>query len=338
MTSGDPKSELACAQTELDVIEQKLAAKEQEVLGSKDKNQRASLNLDIKALERQKSAAQRKQKAALVKLRKAENASADPGASSTALVTTDDWTEHVDPSTGNPFFHNAKTGETSWTKPASAAKQAEEGAPKAEGWTEHQDPQSGRTFYYNAVTGESSWTKPASTAASPQQAAIADDGWTEHLDQASGKNFYYHAKTGETSWTKPVPLASSTTTSNEARRENIDPSSGSKSITAEASLTKPTNTAASSQESAVADDGWTEHVDQASGKKFYHNAKTGETSWTKPTPLAPATTTSDGDWRENIDPSSGNKYYFNVKTGESSWTMPSMAAQQPFQTVQAIAT
>jgi len=90
---------------------------------------------------------------------------------------------------------------------------------------------------------------------------------------------------------------------------------------------------------------WAEVVDKKSGRKYYYNKKTRETSWHAPmsnaqspsnssaTP-APAAAASPApskpthtpqlppDWFETRDPKTGTKYYYNKKTRETSWTVP----------------
>jgi len=248
MAAVDPRSELAAAQAELQAIEYNIAAKQAElqaVQDNQDKMLRSTLRLEVQNAERQKAAATRRLKAAQVKVRKAELLSGgDAGLASTSTAPEDDWTEHLDAQSGRSFFYNAKTGETSWTKPASASQatvqaKTDELAATSLGWTEHLDPQSGTLFYYNAATGETSWTKPALEASAP----ALQEGWTEHTDPASGNTFFYNAKTGETSWTRPQPA---------------------------------------SQQTQVADSEWTENIDPSTGNKFYFNVVTQESSWTKP--------------------------------------------------------
>lgn len=45
---------------------------------------------------------------------------------------------------------------------------------------------------------------------------------------------------------------------------------------------------------AASSSGWTEHADPASGRMFYHNAATGETSWEVPSSMSPAAGASSG--------------------------------------------
>jgi hypothetical protein len=87
----------------------------------------------------------------------------------------------------------------------------------------------------------------------------------------------------------------------------------------------------------VAQEGdWTEHLDAQCGRNFYYNVKTGETSWTKPSPAAQTTSanavaagTKAVQWTEHLDPQSGNTFYYNATTGETSWTKPSQASPAP---------
>lgn len=90
------------------------------------------------------------------------------------------WEEAVDDATGQPYFYNHATGETSWERPADmpgadvevdAAGDHEanwgvdtdaqwDGETRGD-WTSGVDEATGATYYYNNVTGESSWEPPA---------------------------------------------------------------------------------------------------------------------------------------------------------------------------------
>mmetsp|Transcript_46142 Transcript_46142/g.128362 ORF Transcript_46142/g.128362 Transcript_46142/m.128362 type:complete len:366 (+) Transcript_46142:162-1259(+) len=208
-----------------------------------------------------------------------------------------DWTEHSDPGSGRVFYYNTLTGESAWerpkpqavaSQPAAAAsapqvQQAAQATSLPKDWTEHSDPSSGRTFFYNTVTGESSWEEPALQTAASQPAASAPVGqtqsqqpevspqekapqstatlpkdWTENMDPTSGRVYYFNAVTGVSSWDRPQPeepLKLETVTG-QLEQQADQP----------ASLPKD----------------WTEHTDSSSGRKFFFNTVTKESSWEKP--------------------------------------------------------
>ncbi|KAE9000398.1 hypothetical protein PR003_g18744 [Phytophthora rubi] len=75
---------------------------------------------------------------------------------------------------------------------------------------------------------------------------------------------------------------------------------------------------------------WEEAYDEVSGRAYYFNRLTGETSWTLPgkaTSEAGAAST-DSAWQQSFDEASQTTYYYNVHTGETSWTLPVEAEQE----------
>jgi len=82
-------------------------------------------------------------------------------------------------------------------------------------------------------------------------------------------------------------------------------------------------------------------VDPKSGKPYYYNRSTKQTTWTRPagpreepntaqpsSPAAPppASPGSSGEWAEKVDPRSGRPYYYNRATKETTWTKPAALA------------
>jgi hypothetical protein len=85
---------------------------------------------------------------------------------------------------------------------------------------------------------------------------------------------------------------------------------------------------------------WAAALDEASGKTYYYNEETQETTWVKPEGFVeePAkkhtfsyrskeetltkTDSSEGEWKVATDKFSGKPYYFNTLTLQTTWTKP----------------
>ncbi|CAJ1367050.1 unnamed protein product [Effrenium voratum] len=73
--------------------------------------------------------------------------------------------------------------------------------------------------------------------------------------------------------------------------------------------------------------GWEQTTDPSSGKTYYFNRATNETSWTPPAahappPTMPAPGGLPPGWETAQDPNSGKTYYFNRSTNETRWDPP----------------
>ncbi|ETL39944.1 hypothetical protein L916_08767 [Phytophthora nicotianae] len=68
---------------------------------------------------------------------------------------------------------------------------------------------------------------------------------------------------------------------------------------------------------------WEEAFDEVSGRAYYFNRVTGETSWTLPgEDTAESRASTENEWQESFDEASQTVYYYNIHTGETSWTLP----------------
>eukprot|EP01084_Bolivina_argentea_P073771 133855_1 len=64
---------------------------------------------------------------------------------------------------------------------------------------------------------------------------------------------------------------------------------------------------------------WIEVTDSVSGKIYYANMKTRETSWTLPTINQ---NNSTPKWRKAHDPNTDKDYWYHIDTKETTWIMP----------------
>eukprot|EP00980_Cylindrotheca_fusiformis_P026306 scaffold15772_cov162-Cylindrotheca_fusiformis.AAC.8 len=283
----------------------------------------------------------------------------------------DDWTEAVDPVSGQTYYYNTVTQETVWERPSSMLardqndikpskekidpapgtdttiellslgtnKEEALGSPGSDslpaGWTKVTDPDSGNVYYYNTLTEETSWDFPKSTEddsgsqesdSAPEQtdlagnlgdqpevsgfeenaAAAADDDmdedqigadnnnvpepWVATLDESSGLTYYYNPETMETSWDKPVAAATAP-----EEDVNAEPLNNTEGIPPESpeepevpGLADDANDGVDGTLDVVSGEGgeipdeWVETVDPSTGGVYYFNSLTQETSWEKP--------------------------------------------------------
>lgn len=62
--------------------------------------------------------------------------------------------------------------------------------------------------------------------------------------------------------------------------------------------------------------GWAEHEDQHYRRKYWHNDRTGETTWTRPTGGP------QRRWEKHTDPSTRRDYWHDPASGETTWYNP----------------
>ncbi|XP_033911651.3 rho GTPase-activating protein 12-like isoform X1 [Acipenser ruthenus] len=88
---------------------------------------------------------------------------------------TQNWEVHTDQGSGQEFYYNLDTRETTWDSPFSDQEEATEDQPS---------------------------TSP-SPSPSPTASPSGSTEWEQHLDEASGQYYFYNPQSGETSWEPP---------------------------------------------------------------------------------------------------------------------------------------
>jgi len=67
---------------------------------------------------------------------------------------------------------------------------------------------------------------------------------------------------------------------------------------------------------------WQEVTDPGTGRVYFYNTATQETSWTDPRKMSVCGDDGASDWQEVTDPASGRVYFYNTATKETSWEDP----------------
>lgn len=141
------------------------------------------------------------------------------------------WVKHYDPDAKCHYYHNAKTGHSTWTEKEllagletireTATVEAEDYASPEE-WVRHYDDVSKHHYYSNKKTGRSTWTEQEildtimsqepvvesntsniaeNTATGTGRADRAATEWVEYYDQEYKQPYFQHPRTGRTTWT-----------------------------------------------------------------------------------------------------------------------------------------
>lgn len=119
-----------------------------------------------------------------------------------------EWLCHLDHDSGDVFYENMKTGDTTWDRPSGAVRPM---------WLSHLDPESSEMYFENIDTGETTWSRP-------KEFCDPDEKWMARLDDESGDYYYENMQTQETTW--DTPLCFQETVSEVQWLRHFDPNSG----------------------------------------------------------------------------------------------------------------
>merc|ERR1712028_238432 len=100
------------------------------------------------------------------------------------------WEMHMDKTSGQAYYHNPMSGETSWEKPL----------------VEGSDDWVTATMTQLSEVGSNLQMNPLEKKQVPEDSPISCDvpGWEMHMDKTSGQAYYHNSVSGETSWEKPL--------------------------------------------------------------------------------------------------------------------------------------
>lgn len=226
-----------------------------------------------------------------------------------------DWIALEDADSGDTYYLNQNTMETTWDRPSTEDEQ-----------NHHADDGGNVNNLQSNTNNLDEQSLDHNTMGSGEPVSNHGDlppGWEAVLDETSGDCYYAHESSGETTWDRPTFQQSSSSVGNNIPANAVEGEEEEEDETDNHDDSLPP--------------GWFGAVDEDSGDQYYCNEVTGETTWDFPTgPAIPDTepvespVEVDGDddddlpqgWFEVTDPSSGDLYYCNEASGETSWDRP----------------
>ncbi|KAH8609112.1 WW domain [Trypanosoma vivax] len=220
---------------------------------------------------------------------------------------------------------------TTWMHPGGAAHQMELER-QVEVWCKEQQQKQ-----LLLQQGGQSHLTPATGAAPNAPLPVSQGDWVEHVDTKTGRKYYVNHRTRQTSWTIPADASVDQSGSMNRSGDYVPINAPSSSHTA------------MNQAGIKVIQFWEKHMDPKTGRPFYVNRQTRETTWAPPPPVTntkpaqsqplPVQQTATGAvpatvvptpqradllpfWEEHFDPNVGRSFYVNQQTRETTWVRP----------------
>eukprot|EP01107_Rhizomastix_libera_P003972 TRINITY_DN167_c0_g1_i1.p1 TRINITY_DN167_c0_g1~~TRINITY_DN167_c0_g1_i1.p1 ORF type:complete len:812 (+),score=313.36 TRINITY_DN167_c0_g1_i1:97-2436(+) len=193
------------------------------------------------------------------------------------------WKEVKDPESGDTYYYNEETKETTWDVPEELKKAKE----------------------------KKSKPSPSPSSSSNSSKAEYSGPWKEVKDPSSGDSYYYNEETKETTWDVPEEIKKFKGSAG-GSAAGSSTGSGAGSGTGSKKKEKKHHRHHKHHKKLP----WKSVKDSASGDTYYFNTETKETTWDKPREV------EKREWKEIKDPESGDSYYYNRKTKVTTWDTP----------------
>ncbi|GMH97968.1 hypothetical protein TrVE_jg4200 [Triparma verrucosa] len=274
---------------------------------------------------------------------------------SKVVMKEKEWVEYFDEKRGMPFYYNIITGDSTWAKPdgiegVKSVREEIEGEGEGgaggggEDWMDgidaeevEEEEEEGGEEGGGEKKGEEDWQLKRQKSV---REVVTTSGWSKYKDPSTNATFYFNERSGESRWEPPEEFASPTAGGDdewEVKRTS------------------------SVRKKGVGD--WVQYEDPSNGDApFWHNIKTGESSWERPddfesddegddggggggggggddqmqgleqflnqvatnvdTPMTEEKKDPAEDWETHLDAESKRVYYFNKVTQMSTWDKP----------------